>query len=78
MRVLNNFDHVNTWKPILNSFFDCERDDELPQNIKILDRPAFPVHFNIIYTSCNGQDTSDAVTKLDKVIKNRSAILITF
>ena len=25
MRVLNNFDHVDTWKPILNSFFDHER-----------------------------------------------------
>ena len=25
MRVLNNFDHVDPWKPILNSFFDRER-----------------------------------------------------
>ena len=25
MRVLNNFDHVDTWKPILNSFFDREK-----------------------------------------------------
>ena len=25
MRVLNNFDHVETWKPILNSF-DREKD----------------------------------------------------
>ena len=26
MRVLNNFDHVETWKPVLNSFFDREKD----------------------------------------------------
>ena len=26
MRVLNNFDHVETWKPILNSFFDRKKD----------------------------------------------------
>ena len=25
MRVLNNLDHVDSWKPILNSFFDRER-----------------------------------------------------
>ena len=25
MRVLNNFDHVDSWKPILNSSFDRER-----------------------------------------------------
>ena len=25
MRVLNSFDHVATWKPILNSFFDREK-----------------------------------------------------
>ena len=29
MRVLNNFDHVDTWKPMLNSFFygqkNCKR-----------------------------------------------------
>ena len=26
MRVLNNFDHLETWKPILNGYFDCEKD----------------------------------------------------
>ena len=26
MRLLNNFDHVETWKPVLNSFFDREKD----------------------------------------------------
>ena len=26
MKVLNSFDHVETWKSILNSFFDRERD----------------------------------------------------
>ena len=26
MRVLNNFDYVETWKPILKSFFDLEKD----------------------------------------------------
>jgi len=25
MRVLNNFDHVEVWKPMLNSFFDREK-----------------------------------------------------
>ena len=25
MRVLNSFDHVQTWKPVLNSFFDHEK-----------------------------------------------------
>lgn len=25
MRVLNNFDHVEAWKPVLNSFFDHEK-----------------------------------------------------
>ena len=25
MKVLNNFDYVETWKPVLNSFFDCEK-----------------------------------------------------
>ena len=78
MRVLNNFDHVDTWKPILNSFFDREknaRDDELSQNVKVLDRPAFPAHFNIIFTSRNDHDTSYAVTKL--MSQKRSAILRT-
>ena len=23
--VLNNFDHVDTWRPVLNSFFDSEK-----------------------------------------------------
>ena len=26
MRVLNNFDNVETWKPTLNCFFDREKD----------------------------------------------------
>ena len=62
MRVLNNFDHVDTWKPILNSFFDREKtagDDELLQKLKVLDRPEFPAHLDIIYTSCNDHDTSE-------------------
>ena len=25
MKVLNNFDHVDTWRPELNSFFDSEK-----------------------------------------------------
>ena len=25
MKVLNNFDHVDTWRPVLNSFFDSEK-----------------------------------------------------
>ena len=25
MKVLNNFDHVETWKPVLNSFFGREK-----------------------------------------------------
>ena len=53
MRVVNNFDPVETWKPILNSFFDHEKDcgsNELSQKVKVLDRPqtAFPAHFDII------------------------------
>ena len=27
-RVLNNFDYVDTWKPILNSFFDRDNNME--------------------------------------------------
>ena len=44
MKVPNNFDHVDTWRPVLNSFFDSEK-----RTYKVLDRPAFPTHFNIIY-----------------------------
>ena len=61
MRGLNNFDHVDRWKPILNTFFDREKtagDDELSQKLKVLDRPEFPAHLDIIYTSCNDHDTS--------------------
>ena len=79
MRVPNNCDHVDTWKPILNSFFDREKtvgDDKLSQKVKVLDRPAFPAHFNIIDMSCNDHDTSCAVTKLND--KKRSDILVTF
>ena len=25
MKVLDNFDHVDTWRPVLNSFFDSEK-----------------------------------------------------
>ena len=65
MRVLSNFDHADTWTPILNTFFgrkETARDDELSQNVKILDSPAFSADFNIIYTSCSDHDTSCAVT----------------
>ena len=24
-RVLNNFDHLETWRPVLNYYFDCEK-----------------------------------------------------
>ena len=48
---------------------ETARDDELSQNEKVLDRPAFRAHFNTVYTSCNDQDTSCAVTKL-KVTRN--------
>ena len=70
MGVLNNFDHVETWKPILNSFFvrekDCSR-QWIIAKVKVLDRPrtAFPAHFEIIYTSCNDHDTSRAAIKLN-------------
>ena len=80
MRVLNNFDHVDTWKAILNSSLivkETARDDELSQNVKVLGRPAFPAHFYIVYPSCNDHDTPCAVTKLNVTTK-RSAILITF
>ena len=54
MRVLNNFDHVETWKPVLNSFFDREKDcsrQSIIAKVKVLHRPqtAFPAHFDIIY-----------------------------
>ena len=61
MRVLNNFDHVETWKLIINSYFDREKDcrKQLSQKVKVLDRPqtALPTHFDTIYTSCNDHDT---------------------
>ena len=43
--MLNNFDHVETWKPILNSSKNSSK-------VKVLDRhqTAFPAHFYI--TSC--------------------------
>ena len=68
MKVLNNFDHVETWKPILNSFFDREKDFSgqlIITKVKVLDRPQteFPAHFHI--TSCNDHDSSCAVTKLN-------------
>ena len=70
MRVLNNFDHVETWKPVLNSFFDREKDGSrqlIIAKVKVLHRPqtAIPAHFDIIYTSLNDHDTSCAVTKLN-------------
>ena len=36
---------------------------------------AFPVHFDMIYTSCNDHDTSCALTKLND--EKQSAILVT-
>ena len=52
MKVLNSFDHVETWKSILNSFFDREGDCNSQWNItnvKLLDRPRyiFPPFFHI-------------------------------
>ena len=44
-----------------NQSFDREKKiagvDELSQNVKVLDRPALPAHFNNIYASCNEHDT---------------------
>ena len=81
MRVLNNFDQVETWKPILISSLIVIRtvvDDELSQKVKLLGRPqtAFPAHFDIIYRACNDHDTSYMVTRLND--KKRPAILLTF
>ena len=52
MKVLNSFDHVETWKSILNSFFDREGDCNSQwsiTNVKLLNRPRyiFPPFFHI-------------------------------
>ena len=81
MRVLDNFDHAETWKPILNSYFHCEKNYSrlwINAKVKVLDRLqfAFSEHYDIIYTSCTDHNTSCAVTKLNDL--KRSAMLITF
>ena len=66
----------NSSSPVV-SFKETTMGDELSQNVKVRDRPAFSAHFNIVNTSCNDHDTSSAVTKLNVTTK-RSAILIKF
>ena len=67
------------WKGREKKLKKTARDNELSQNVKVLDRPAFPEHFNIIYT-CNDHDTSGAVTKLNitKTIRHFDNFLTTW
>ena len=64
IRVVNNFHHLETWRPIVNNFFDCEKNQNRQCIVTSVGVPVnwlrlhFPAHFNINFMSFNDHDMS--------------------